>query len=143
VGVAELVGGVLGVVQVVLFDQPAHPLGVQHEALGVGADACSSARWSSRLSAGSPTMVGRPSTGLGGPAPAGAGRTVTTHRSVRPVTRSHLAILRVGRNQLYAAIARGELSAVRIGRTIRIPKAALADLLTTPPDPQAQAATSE
>jgi excisionase family DNA binding protein len=40
------------------------------------------------------------------------------------------AILRVGRNQLYEAVARGELSAVRIGRTIRIPKAALADLLT-------------
>jgi excisionase family DNA binding protein len=40
------------------------------------------------------------------------------------------AILRVGRNQLYEAIARGELRAVRIGRTIRIPKAALADFLT-------------
>ena len=36
------------------------------------------------------------------------------------------AILRVGRNQLYQAVARGELPAVRIGRTIRIPKAALA-----------------
>jgi len=39
------------------------------------------------------------------------------------------AILRVGRNQLYQAVARGELGAVRIGRTIRIPKKALADLL--------------
>jgi excisionase family DNA binding protein len=39
------------------------------------------------------------------------------------------AILRVGRNQLYQAVARGELRAVRIGRTIRIPKAVLADLL--------------
>ncbi|HEV8648335.1 MAG TPA: hypothetical protein VG276_02780, partial [Actinomycetes bacterium] len=36
---AELVGGVLGVIQVVLFDQPAHTLGVQHEAPGVAADA--------------------------------------------------------------------------------------------------------
>ena len=42
------------------------------------------------------------------------------------------AILRVGRNQLYQAIARGELRAVRIGRTIRIPKTALLDLLITP-----------
>jgi excisionase family DNA binding protein len=43
------------------------------------------------------------------------------------------AILRVGRNQLYEAVARGELRAVRIGRTIRIPKAALLDLLAGPP----------
>ena len=43
------------------------------------------------------------------------------------------AILRVGRNQLYTAVARGELRAVRIGRTIRIPKTALLDLLTTLP----------
>jgi excisionase family DNA binding protein len=47
------------------------------------------------------------------------------------------AILRVGRNQLYAAVARGEVPAIRIGRTIRIPKAPLADLLTAPPDPAA------
>jgi excisionase family DNA binding protein len=40
------------------------------------------------------------------------------------------AILRVGRNQLYGAVARGEVRAVRIGRTIRIPKTALLDLLT-------------
>jgi excisionase family DNA binding protein len=39
-------------------------------------------------------------------------------------------ILRVGRNQLYRAVARGEVRAVRIGRTIRIPKTALLDLLT-------------
>jgi len=44
------------------------------------------------------------------------------------------AILRVGRNQLYQAVARGEVRAVRIGRTIRIPKPALLDLLTNPPD---------
>jgi excisionase family DNA binding protein len=43
------------------------------------------------------------------------------------------AILRVGRNQLYQAVARGEVRAVRIGRTIRIPKTAVLDLLTTPP----------
>jgi excisionase family DNA binding protein len=46
------------------------------------------------------------------------------------------AILRVGRNQLYGAVARGELRAVRIGRSIRIPKAALLDLLAGPPDGQ-------
>jgi excisionase family DNA binding protein len=39
------------------------------------------------------------------------------------------AILRVGRNQLYQAIARGELGAVHIGRSIRIPKTALLTLL--------------
>jgi excisionase family DNA binding protein len=44
------------------------------------------------------------------------------------------AILRVGRNQLYEAVARGEVRAVRIGRTIRIPKTALVDLLTASPD---------
>ena len=43
------------------------------------------------------------------------------------------AILRVGRNQLYDAVARGDLRAIRIGRTIRIPKPTLLDLLTTPP----------
>jgi excisionase family DNA binding protein len=42
------------------------------------------------------------------------------------------AILRVGRNQLYEAVARGELPAVRIGRTIRIPTTALRDLLAAP-----------
>jgi excisionase family DNA binding protein len=47
-------------------------------------------------------------------------------------------ILRVGRNQLYTAVARGELAAIRIGRTIRIPKSAVLHLLTTPdPAPQA------
>lgn len=43
------------------------------------------------------------------------------------------AILRVGRNQLYEAVARGDIRAIRIGRTIRIPKTALLDLLTVPP----------
>jgi excisionase family DNA binding protein len=44
--------------------------------------------------------------------------------------REAAAILRVGRNQLYQAVGRGELGAVRIGRSIRIPKQALVDLLT-------------
>jgi excisionase family DNA binding protein len=43
--------------------------------------------------------------------------------------REAAAILRVGRNQLYQAVTRGELAAVRIGRSIRIPKQALLDLL--------------
>jgi excisionase family DNA binding protein len=43
--------------------------------------------------------------------------------------REAAAILRVGRNQLYQAVARGEVRAVRIGRSIRIPKQALLDLL--------------
>ena len=45
--------------------------------------------------------------------------------------REAAAILRVGRNQLYQAVARGELGAVRIGRSIRIPKQALLDLLAS------------
>jgi excisionase family DNA binding protein len=44
--------------------------------------------------------------------------------------REAAAVLRVGRNQLYQAVARGEIRAVRIGRTIRIPKYALLDLLS-------------
>jgi excisionase family DNA binding protein len=43
--------------------------------------------------------------------------------------REAAAILRVGRNQLYQAVARGELGAVHIGRSIRIPKQSLLDLL--------------
>jgi excisionase family DNA binding protein len=38
-------------------------------------------------------------------------------------------VLRVGRNQLYQAVERGQLRAIRIGRSIRIPKQALQDLL--------------
>jgi excisionase family DNA binding protein len=45
--------------------------------------------------------------------------------------REAAAILRVGRNQLYQAVARGEVGAVRIGRSIRIPKQALLDLLAS------------
>jgi excisionase family DNA binding protein len=47
------------------------------------------------------------------------------------------AILRVGRNQLYQAIARGEQGAVHIGRSIRIPKHALLDLLAAAGPPTA------
>ena len=43
--------------------------------------------------------------------------------------REAAAILRVGRNRLYQTVDRGELSAIRIGRSIRIPKQALLDLL--------------
>jgi excisionase family DNA binding protein len=49
--------------------------------------------------------------------------------------REAAAILRVGRNQLYQAVARGELGAIRLGRSIRIPKQALLDLLTASPPP--------
>jgi excisionase family DNA binding protein len=51
--------------------------------------------------------------------------------------REAAAILRVGRNQLYQAVARGELGAVRIGRSIRIPKQALLDLLASASSPPA------
>jgi excisionase family DNA binding protein len=43
------------------------------------------------------------------------------------------AILRVGRNQLYQAVTRGEIRAIRIGRTIRIPKTTVLELLANPP----------
>ena len=45
--------------------------------------------------------------------------------------RETAAILRIGRNQLYQAVARGELGAIRIGRSIRIPKQALLTLLAS------------
>jgi excisionase family DNA binding protein len=51
--------------------------------------------------------------------------------------REAAAILRIGRNQLYQAVARGELDAVRIGRSIRIPKQALLALLTATNPPVA------
>jgi len=38
-------------------------------------------------------------------------------------------LLRIGRNGAYSAVADGALPSVRIGRTIRIPRAAVADLL--------------
>jgi excisionase family DNA binding protein len=51
--------------------------------------------------------------------------------------REAAAILRVGRNQLYQAVARGGLSAVHIGRSIRIPKQTLLDLLASVSPPPA------
>jgi excisionase family DNA binding protein len=51
--------------------------------------------------------------------------------------REAAAILRIGRNQLYQAVGRGELGAVRIGRSIRIPKQTLLDLLTVASPPAA------
>jgi excisionase family DNA binding protein len=51
--------------------------------------------------------------------------------------REAAAILRIGRNQLYQAVGRGELGAVRIGRSIRIPKQALLDLLAAAGPPTA------
>ena len=80
---------------------------------------------------------------LADPAPARAVPAAGPRRQVRPrrlagpaarvlKVSEVAAILRVGRNQLYEAVARGELRAVRIGRTIRIPKMSLLDL-TAPP----------
>ena len=56
--------------------------------------------------------------------------------------REAAAVLRVGRNQLYQAVARGDLPSVRIGRTIRIPKHALLNLLT-PTSPPGRASEGE
>ena len=56
--------------------------------------------------------------------------------------REAAAILRVGRNQLYQAVARGELDAVRIGRSIRIPKQALLNLLAVISPPAARPPTA-
>jgi excisionase family DNA binding protein len=39
-------------------------------------------------------------------------------------------LLKIGRNACYEAVARGEVPAIRIGRTIRIGRAALDRLLT-------------
>ena len=45
--------------------------------------------------------------------------------------REAAAILRIGRNQLYQAVARGQLGAIHIGRSIRIPRQALLALLAS------------
>lgn len=42
------------------------------------------------------------------------------------------ALLRVDKGAAYAAVRRGELPAIRVGRAIRIPTAKLADLLGIP-----------
>lgn len=48
------------------------------------------------------------------------------------------ALLRKGRTSLYAAIERGQIPSVRVGRTLRVPREALlslgADTPTTPDD---------
>jgi excisionase family DNA binding protein len=51
--------------------------------------------------------------------------------------REAAAILRIGRNQLYQAVARGELDAIRIGRSIRIARQALLALLASTGPPTA------
>jgi excisionase family DNA binding protein len=51
--------------------------------------------------------------------------------------REAATILRVGRNQLYQAVNRRELGAIRIGRSIRIPKQALVALLASAGPPTA------
>jgi excisionase family DNA binding protein len=76
------------------------------------------------------------------PAPAPldrAGSSTSTLATLPEVltVREAAAILQVGRNQLYQAVGRGELGAVRIGRSIRIPKHALLDLLTPASPPTA------
>ena len=43
-------------------------------------------------------------------------------------------VLRIGRNEAYAAVADGSLPSVRIGRSIRIPRNSLAALLGTARD---------
>jgi excisionase family DNA binding protein len=57
----------------------------------------------------------------------------TSHRALPEVltAREAAAILRIGRNQLYQAVAHGDLGAIRIGRSIRIPKQALLNLLAS------------
>jgi excisionase family DNA binding protein len=51
--------------------------------------------------------------------------------------REAAAILRVGRNQLSQAVSRGELGAIRIGRSIRVPRQALLALLAAASPPPA------
>jgi len=47
-------------------------------------------------------------------------------------------LLDLNRESVYRAIARGDLQAVRIGRSIRLPRSQLADLLVEGRDPDAQ-----
>lgn len=42
------------------------------------------------------------------------------------------AVLRIGRRQMYAAVNAGEVPSIRLGRTIRIPRHALVDLIGAP-----------
>ena len=68
---------------------------------------------------------------------AGSSTSAVTRLPEVLTVREAAALLRVGRNQLYQAVARGELGAVRIGRSIRIPKQALLDLLAAASPPVA------
>jgi excisionase family DNA binding protein len=73
-------------------------------------------------------------------APFGLAGSFTSAMATLPevlTAREAAAILRVGRNQLYQAIGRGQLRAVRIGRSLRIPKQALLDLLGSGSPPTA------
>jgi excisionase family DNA binding protein len=73
----------------------------------------------------------QPPTSLTAPLDLAAGPSTSTLATLPEVltVREAAAILRVGRNQLYQAVGRGEVGAVRIGRSIRIPKQGLLDLL--------------
>jgi excisionase family DNA binding protein len=99
-------------------------------------------RWSSGDPGGRPQAQPPPTEsapqGPGGPSE--AGDALARLPEVLTV-REMAAILRVGRNQLYEAVARGEVRAVRIGRSIRIPKTALLDLLSLPDRPGVTAAS--
>jgi len=46
-------------------------------------------------------------------------------------------LLRIGRNQAYEAVRTGTLRAIYLGRSIRVPKAAVRDLIEPPVHPQA------
>ena len=47
-------------------------------------------------------------------------------------------LLDLNRESIYRAISRGELQAVRVGRSIRLPRSQLADLLVQGRDPDVQ-----
>jgi excisionase family DNA binding protein len=79
-------------------------------------------------------MPGIPTAPLG---PSGASTKALAALPEVLTAREAAAILRVGRNQLYQAVTRGELGAVRIGRSIRIPKQALLNLLASADPPTA------
>jgi excisionase family DNA binding protein len=84
------------------------------------------------------TARGQPSTVPTAPSELAGSSTSTLAAWPKVLTvREAGTILRVGRNQLYQAVARGKLGAVRIGRSIRIPEQALLDLLASANPPTA------
>jgi excisionase family DNA binding protein len=106
---------------------------------GTGREVC---RWPPGDLTGRPRI--RPPTGPCEPADPGGQPAASDPVSQLPEllkVKEVAAILRVGRNQLYEAVARGDIHAVRIGRTIRIPKTVLLDLLTVPPSRPGAAAS--